>query len=253
MSFLLNPYVFSDSRTFISIWDTRQVSTGSSDANSITLPISTVNMLNLTVDWGDGTVNNSNTHTYAEQGVKMIKIKGYIIMNPFNNSGDRLKLREITSWGEIYLSGAGIFRGVTNLSLANASGKPIIGNNLSSFLRDNNSVTRINGVNTWDTSNVTTFIDAFRASAFNDNIGNWNFSGVTLSTGFDNIMAQKTPANFSASNYDSLLLGLANQVNGLPSNVVWSAGTVKHTQIGADAKAILIAQKNWTFTDGGQV
>ena len=52
---------------FVSTWDTTQ---GGSASDTIVLPMTA----GPTVDWGDGTVNNLNTHTYAVAGIKTVKI-----------------------------------------------------------------------------------------------------------------------------------------------------------------------------------
>ena len=88
MGMLLNPYVFSDSRTFVSVWDTTITANGGTDANTIKLPIATTDMFYLSVDWGDGTVNNSNTHTYESPGIKIVRIKGEIRMWSFSMTAE---------------------------------------------------------------------------------------------------------------------------------------------------------------------
>ena len=81
------------------------------------------------------------------------------------------------------------------------------------------------------------------ASAFNQNIGNWNvgalinaegmFSGVTLST----------------HNYDALLIGWDAQA--LQPNVTFDGGNSKYCA-GESARTHMIHSDLWTITDGGK-
>ena len=74
---------------FISYWNTSANSTGSSDSSSITLPITGT----YTVNWGDGTSNDSvASHTYSAPGVYTIIINDSAITGfRFNNVGDKCR------------------------------------------------------------------------------------------------------------------------------------------------------------------
>ena len=68
-------------RSFISTWNTSLVSTGSSAANQIKLPLTSTGVYDFIVDWGDGTqsyggyyLDPAMTHTYAVPGKYKITI-----------------------------------------------------------------------------------------------------------------------------------------------------------------------------------
>jgi len=91
---------------FRSVWDTRNISDGSSAANQVTLPLHLGGLYNFTINWGDGLEDRITshtqpevTHTYSTAGVYEIEIKGTLSGWRFNNTGDRLKLLSVTTWG----------------------------------------------------------------------------------------------------------------------------------------------------------
>lgn len=170
----------------IMIWDTRNTSTGSSASNQITLPLETSANYNFRVDWGDGeqTLVRSGatpvTHTYATPGVKTIKFWGHWDQLYFNNTGDKLKLLDITQWGNNrYRSMARAFFGCANLVMS-AIDIPNL-TKVTSLSYTFADATSFNGnISGWDTSSVTNMSYMFRgATSFNQPIGNWNTSNVT--------------------------------------------------------------------------
>lgn len=79
---------------FISTWDTRNTSSGSSDANSVALPLRSDGSYNFTVNWGDNsssTITAYNdpavTHAYATPGTYVITITGQITGFAFQDGG----------------------------------------------------------------------------------------------------------------------------------------------------------------------
>ena len=100
----------------------------------------------------------------------------------------------------------------------------------------------------WDTADVTTMRGMFYESmTFNQNIGNWDISNVT---NFTNFMLGKTFSNFSAANYDALLIGWASRP--VQPNQSINFGTIKRTAASTAAKLVLTsAPNNWTIVDGG--
>ena len=110
---------------FVSSWDTRNTSAGSSASDQIALPLVSTGSYNFTVDWGDGdtdvitTWNQlEKTHTYTIPGIYEVRISGTCTGFSFNNTLDKLKILEISSWGDINLgtSIGGFFYGCTNLT-----------------------------------------------------------------------------------------------------------------------------------------
>jgi len=99
------------SHLFISTWDTRNISSGSSADNQIKLPLVWGNgFYNFDVDWGDGqssTVTSWNDadriHTYVIPGEYVVRIDGQISGFRFNNTGDKYKILDISQWGSLDL------------------------------------------------------------------------------------------------------------------------------------------------------
>jgi surface protein len=86
-----------------------------------------------------------------------------------------------------------------------------------------------------------------RATAFNQDIGNWDVSSVT---NFNNFMINKSAANYSAANLDSIYNGWSSLT--VNPNLSISFGSIKYTAAGQAGKDILTsAPNNWTITDGG--
>ncbi len=101
-------------------------------------------------------------------------------------------------------------------------------------------------ISSWDISNVTNmnlmFIDA---TAFDQNLGTWQIGAVTDMTDMFK------DAALSTENYDALLTSWAAQM--VQSGVTFGAGNTQYSAgAAATAHASLIADDNWTITDGGQ-
>jgi surface protein len=100
----------------------------------------------------------------------------------------------------------------------------------------------------WDTSKVTNMLQVFRNTiGFNQPLGDWN---VSLVTNFSNFMLEKTFSDYSAANYDALLIGWASR--SVKPSISINFGTIKRTAASTAARAILTsAPNNWTIIDGG--
>jgi len=82
---------------------------------------------------------------------------------------------------------------------------------------------------------------------FDQNIGLWDVTNLTTAS---NMFASAT---LSTANYDALLVGWEAQ--NVQNNVPFSAGNSNYTLGGAAeaARQRLIADHNWTITDGGGI
>ena len=174
--------------TFISKWDTSKLSYGSSAENQIHLPLISNGSYDFLIHWGDGSsdiISNWDqpevTHTYAIEGAYSINITGILVGWQFNNTGDRMKLREISQWGMVNLgNGGSYFSGCTNLKLTATDPLNLTGTTTLYCAFMGCSYLGSNGyMNGWDVSMVTNMEHVFnRASTFNQDIGEWNVSRV---------------------------------------------------------------------------
>jgi surface protein len=179
--------------SFVSIWNTANVSGGSSGNKSINLPLFSDGVYDFVVDWGDGTSNTitaynqpEKNHTYSSIGIYTITIKGVCQGFGFEGVGDRLKILSISNWGDFEfkddLSGVGYFEDCGNLDLSLVLDIPNLGS-CTNFQRCFNSctnLTTINNLNNWDVSNVINMEDMFNtATLFNQDINDWDVSSVT--------------------------------------------------------------------------
>lgn len=176
---------------FISVWNTANTSTGSSGSNQVRLPLLSTGTYNFVVDWGDSTTDTITawnqaqvTHTYASSGTYTITIKGVIIGWRFDNTGDRLKILNVTEWGSIVFQSSnningGSFRGCANFNFS-ATDTPIIeGPSQDGFFGGCTNLTANPSINSWDLSEITVGLRNFfiGCTNFNQNIGLWNISG----------------------------------------------------------------------------
>jgi len=219
---------------FISTWDTTNAGSAS---DTIVLPMTA----GLTVDWGDGNTDTTNTHTYAAGGTYTVTIEGTVNTFRFANSGDKAKITNISNWGSFDVSNNSIFRGCTNLDIS-ATDYPIIStSNLLRTFYDCSSLTTpdfsswdVSGVinmdalffgcssltaaqiGAWDVSSVITFDETFRGcSVYNENLGSWNMSS-----------AQNTRAMFSLCSVFDQNLGSWDLSSNRRINAMFSGATL---------------------------
>ncbi|MFX1554854.1 MAG: hypothetical protein ACFFBV_13070, partial [Promethearchaeota archaeon] len=150
--------------TFISVWNTKPTSPGSSNGTQIKFPLESGGTYNFSVNWGDGNYDNITswnqeevTHTYASAGVYTIIINGTLIGWRFNAGGDRLKLLEIKKWGALRLGNSGsYFRDCSNLNLTASDNLDLTGTTtLHETFRGCSNLGDTGNMNSWDVSNVT--------------------------------------------------------------------------------------------------
>lgn len=173
-----------DKDKFVFTVQTDNTSTGSTNNDQFKLPLVSSFSVVSEVDWGDGTsdiITSYNqpevTHTYPSAGEYTIKVSNAMHGFRFNNSGDKLKFKNVSNWGIFDISGNASFRGCSNFT-SNATDVPIISTtNLSGTFYLCSS---FNGyVNDWDVSNVTNLQDCFRnCSVFNQPLNSWDVSNV---------------------------------------------------------------------------
>ncbi|MWB96768.1 BspA family leucine-rich repeat surface protein [Flavobacterium sp. GA093] len=182
----------SKKNIFESVWKTNNISSGSSASTQIKLPLIATGTYDFVVDWGDGSSNKitsynhpNTTHTYAISGTYTIKIEGTCTGWQFDNSGDRLKILSIRTWGSAFRLGTNqgnYFFGCDNLNLATV--KDVL--NLSGTTHLNfafsncTALTEIRKINNWNTSGVGDMCGMFSGCTFfNQNLDLWNTTAVT--------------------------------------------------------------------------
>ena len=172
---------------FIMTIDTTKTSTGSSANNQFRLPLVNTGVYDMVVDWGDGnsdtiTVWNAAavTHTYASLGVYTVSILGKCEGWRYANTGDRLKLTNISQFGNgLKITTNGAFNGAANL-LGTASDKLIIATADCSNMFRGCTAAILTSAGSWDVSGVTNMSQFFGAIfSFNTNINSWDVSNVT--------------------------------------------------------------------------
>ncbi len=236
---------------FISTWDTRNLSAGSSASNQISLPLSNNTTTNILVDWGDGTTNEitaglsdvNRTHTYSTAGVYTIKINkidplaGLNSAWNFNNGKDKLKILSISDWGDLDWNNQGDnkFYGCLNMTVSTLTGLTVT--NFQAGFSD----TAITALKGFDTSAVTSFNFSFRRCY---NLVDFDLDLSSMSAGSSMFQGVTLPTALWSN------LIIATEANNINSNVTWSGGLSKYNASAQAARDNLVA-RGWTITDGG--
>lgn len=200
---------------FVSKWNTSLLSSQSSNYKQIKLPLVYSGTYNFTVDWGDG---NSNiitsynqaeiTHSYTSEGVYTVVITGTIDGFQFNNGGDKLKIIDISQWGNLGLGNTGsYFHGCENLVLTATDSPDLSGTTtLSLAFAGCDNLGDTGSLDTWDVSNVTDMSYMFSGSSFNQPVGDWNVSSVInmryMFSGANNF--NQSISNWDVSNVENM-------------------------------------------------
>lgn len=169
-------------RPFVMQVDTTLAGSASTDFE---IPLDSSLIYDFDVDWGDlssetvsGTGLTIASHTYSVGGIYEISITRNFTGIFFNELGDKEKLLDVLSWGNVpwqtfNFNGCSILTG-TYTDIPNL--KSVTSMDFS-FIR----CTAFNGVvNNWDISRVESLNSCFnRCDAFNQPMDNWNVSNVT--------------------------------------------------------------------------
>ncbi|MCY3415096.1 MAG: BspA family leucine-rich repeat surface protein [Candidatus Heimdallarchaeota archaeon] len=206
------------SNEFISEWNTELTSTGSSASNQVSLPLQISGIYDFYIDWGDGSSdiitawNQAEvTHTYSSTGLYVIKIDGTINGWIFDNTGDKLKLIEISQWGDLILGSlSSNFYGASNLVLTATDAPDLTGKtNLYELFRDCTNLGDQGNMNTWNLTGITDIRYMFAmASSFNQAIDQWDTSDVTTMLGlfYGASSYNQSLDNWDVSNVESMRL-----------------------------------------------
>ena len=209
-----------------------------------TLPGPTMNWNS--VSYGNGTfvtIGTSSIAATSQFNVRpTIRITGTIKGWEFNNTGDRLKITDISNWGPLDMNVSGSsrnFSGCSNLNITTI-GSPVMPTNCTGIFEgcsrlvgsnmNNLNMTSVTNtsymfsgcvlfnapINNWNTSNVTNMSGMFfGAISFNQQIGTWNTSKVTnMSSMFNGASAFNQSLNTWTTNS---IINMANMFSGASS------------------------------------
>ncbi len=236
--------------------------TTAAEDDSFTLPIYDGGTYDFAVNWGDGNSDTITawddaavTHTYADSGATTytVSITGIITGFAFRAVGDNFLIRVIKSWGPLRLGNLnGYFYTCTGLTVEATDVLDLTGTTDFDNIFNLTALTTIPSINSWDTSAITSWINSFRNSSIDQDLGSLDISGMTAAANmFQNV-------TFSTANYSALLVGWEGQN---PNNTVtFSGGNSLYDaapSAAATARAHLVLAvgsggHGWTITDSGE-
>lgn len=172
---------------FISLWKTDNP--GVSQPNQIRIPgtgfIYSIIWEEVNNPGNNGIVTATNevTLTFPHSGLYRIRISGNFTRIRFNNTGDRRKILDIESWGNIQWSSMDeAFYGCQNLQIS-ANDAPDLSRITSLKDMFNLAINFNSPVNHWDVSTITDLTRTFSNTHFNQPLNSWNVSNVTTLLG----------------------------------------------------------------------
>ena len=171
---------------------------GGSGVGNLVLPMSA----GKTVDWGDGTVNTLNTHTYLTPTTNHeVKIFDSVSDFRYNDGGDCKKLISISCAVHQFftINSSGTFFGCENAVSFDIANPMTTGFNLASTFRQCSSATTIN-TSTWDTALIQNFAGMF----------------------FDCFLANPPVGNFDMGLADNINNMFRNCISATPDTSTWN-------------------------------
>jgi len=257
---------------FVSTWNTELTDATASATKTIVLPMTA----GPEVDWGDGTINNLNTHVYAAGGIKTITIDDTNTDFRFGNGGDKAKIIDVSQCNGLNVTLNAVFQRCGNLTWSATDAPNITSLNLSAMFDgcvlingtsnfagwDVSSVTSMSnmffgcflftggGIENWDVGSCTNFNQMFFAAhVFNDPIGVWDMSSATniggmfrSNNGFNQDIDAWDVSNVQQFNH--VFAGATSFTQGLPSWELTSATTC-HAMFSSNYNGDICT---WTFT-----
>jgi len=240
-----------------------------------TVKIPLIGTVDVIIDWGDGSDNDTITsagspsHVYATAGTDTVSITGTLTHLGHNANIPEYNnyLTKVTSWGTVGLESLrqafmlcskltdvpdDLPSTVTTLEFA-FNGASIFNDNISTWNTGNVSNMAYmfldapafdQDISSWDVGNVVTMYAMFgRAYAFNQNLGSWDIGSVT------NMGSMFLGLTLPNATYNAILNSWAAQT--VKPNVAFGAGNSKYSIAGLNSRQSLIDDHNWTITDGG--
>ena len=165
---------------FISKWD---------GTSTIYLPYSPTGIYTGIIDWGDGTFSSNTytnrTHTYNIPTDYIITINGKVEGFSFGlyDNGSSNSIKEILQFGNLKGdsgSNFGMFSGCSNLVITAVTDtiNLVSISSIASLFKDCTSLSTVNNINSWDTSNISSMNSVFAGSIFDGDISSWNTTNV---------------------------------------------------------------------------
>ena len=211
---------------------------------TITIP-TTGSDYDYTVNWGDNNTSTNQTgnatHTYAIAGDYEVRISGSfprIYFNTLDNNGNQNSnsIIAIDQWGTgQWTSMNGAFRGATNLA-GQASDTPDLSRLTDMLGMFENAAAFDQNIGDWDVSGVTNMSfmlgSSYNAMAFSRDIGDWDVSNVTNMTW---MFARATAFNQDISRWD---VSSVNSMHSMFQNAIvfdqdigdWDVSSVNNMQ-----------------------
>ena len=158
------------------IFDTT-IAGGASGVGNLVLPFAA----GPTVDWGDGTIDNLNTHTYAApSATQEVKISDAVSDWRYSAGGDKDKLISFNDpSGLVEISSSAMFDGCSNLTTWSQGNSTVTTTSFVGMFRNCISLTALD-MSSWDTSGVNnmqfTFFNC--TSLITLDVSSWNVSNV---------------------------------------------------------------------------
>ena len=191
---------FSTLTPFITTWQI-----GAS--NGVQFPLTAVGGANMTIDWGDGTIEtglgDNPVHFYSTQGAFNISVTGtYDRVHLRQTNYQELRIVSIEQWGITQWSTMNsAFYACSNLQ-GNATDTPDLSNVTDMQYMFNGAPLFTQNINNWDVSNVTDMGSLFRDTPYNQPLNNWDVSNVTNMSGMFNPSNYTTTFNQDISSWD---------------------------------------------------
>jgi surface protein len=178
-------------------------------------------------------LSNQETITLPSSGVYVLEIKAKEVNGfnriSFNNSGDKLKIKDIKQWGEVAWSSFSIaFFGCSNM-LTTATDVPNLSNvtDMSNMFRDSTSANP--DTLNWNVSSVTNMDSMFRSAASaNPDTSNWDVSSVVDMLSMFNRASSANPdvSNWDVSSVTNMLYMFYKASSANPDVSNWNVSSV---------------------------
>ena len=212
---------------FIFTIETTNTSSGSSLSDQFACPFLSSGTYDCNIDWGDGSNDDittwdqaETTHTYTSSGEYIITITGQCNGWAFGGSGDRLKILDISNWGNTGDTNGfipttnGGFNGCSNLDIS-ANGAIYFGvqTNFSRMFQACSSLTNITSLNASDFSSasILSFMHHSNSSLNSD----LNYNTTSALKSINNMMQSMASFN-SDVNFD-----VSGVTNAFAFSIAW--------------------------------